>query len=405
MTSTIYQQKIYLVVQGTSCNDIIKMIHKESNETNTNINNISLQSSERFSKLDEIGMKEMFLVRKSPDNQSILGIKDTSTIYPKILTSLDVAAIESAFVLYYNQTENIQISPIPYLTNHSGVSNIRTFDELKEVFESGNTSKYWNKRNLSTNLDSNINSLKTKVPRIDWRLCSNDIQFQEKNIGARLKRVNKKTSKSQFQSFRFSSFQKDILNPLISENISLTPFEQNTELYNQSKGKKLKPIVMIVNFDTVKDFLNEIPKKRYQEGTTKIERGSIWEIEMKITETIQGNRIKYDYLYLNSTKKYPTELNQTDLSFNKASRDYSFRYKNKKYKLFMANETIPMDTLIQYECKFCRYENQMREALKKIYEKKYPNRKINNNVNKNVKRKNITNRANSFENIVKTLVE
>jgi hypothetical protein len=47
----------------------------------------------------------------------------------------------------------------------------------------------------------------------------------------------------------------------------------------------------------------------------------------------------------------------------------------------------------------------MREALKKIYEKKYPNRKINNNVNKNVKRKNITNKANSFENIVKTLVE
>ena len=162
---------------------------------------------------------------------------------------------------------------------------------------------------------------------------------------------------------------------------------------------------MIVNFDTVKNFLNEISNKRYQEGTTRIERGSIWEIEMKIIENIQGNRIKYDYQYLNSTKKYPTELNQTDLSFNKASRDYSFRYKNKKYKLFMANETIPMDTLIQYECKFCRYENQMREALKKIYEKKYPNRKINNNVNKNVKRKNITNRANSFENIVKTLVE
>ena len=91
---TIYQQKIYLVVQGTSCNDIIQFIKNENS-------NVDIEK-ETFPKLDELGVREMFVVRDNTENKKLLGITEPSTIYPKIITSLEVPSIESAYILYYS---------------------------------------------------------------------------------------------------------------------------------------------------------------------------------------------------------------------------------------------------------------------------------------------------------------
>ena len=57
MNSNTYQQMLYLVVQGTNCNDIIRVIHEENGS-----NDVELDSNP---KLDELGVKEMFFSQRS----------------------------------------------------------------------------------------------------------------------------------------------------------------------------------------------------------------------------------------------------------------------------------------------------------------------------------------------------
>jgi hypothetical protein len=225
-----YQQNIYLVVQGTSCNQIIDFIQEHSN--------VEIEK-EKYPKLDELGIREMFVCRDIPDNQSLLGIQDVSKIYPKILTTLDVPAIESAFILYYQIADAVEVIPVPYLSNQSNVRNTRNLDKLKEIFQGGNPKKYWDKREFSSNLTANrfgINSLKSKVPALSWNYTKNRVSYTVQNNRGQPLEYNVSGGLSNYQ---FSSFLEKVLYPMVRENVQNSQFVGETQLSNNSRGMEL----------------------------------------------------------------------------------------------------------------------------------------------------------------------
>ncbi len=393
--SQIYQQNIYLVVQGTSCNNIIDFIEENSN--------VEIEK-ERYPKLDELGIREIFVSRDIPDNQALLGIQDVSKIYPKILTTLDVPAIESAFILYYQVADAIEVIPVPYLSNQSNVRNTRDLDKLKEIFQGGNPKKYWNKREFSSNLTTNrfgINSLKSKVPALSWNLTKNRVSYAVQNNRGQPLEYNVSGGLSNYQ---FSSFLEKILYPMIRENVQNSQFVGETQLSNNTRGMELKPIVLVCNDKTVISFLEKVRSKGYRREKDLIERGSIWKIEMKYEPKMNGNRMSHDFQFIQHEKKFPTAFH-----YNKSANQYMIKYKGKSIPLSLATELLPKKTAISLECKFCKNEGMMKEALKKIYntmQEENPNQINKNESNKNVKKNNkpMLN-VNSFESAMKALTQ
>ncbi len=376
MSSNIYQQKIYLVVQGTSCNDILSSI------------------KEPFPKLDELGVREMFLVRDNSENKRILGIDNPSNIFPKILTSFEVPAIESAYILFYTVSDNVEISPVPYISSKTFLRNEKSFDKLKEMFQGGNYRKYWNKRNLAQNVTTDslgVNSLKSKVPQISWKYSKEKVAF--KSAEGRNYNVNLGSS---LNSSSFSNFKSKILFPTIMENVAGQVFStEQVELSDNSRGISLKPIVMVCNFDTVRNFMNDVKGKHYSSSRDTIERGSVWEIEIKY-EIERGSR-KNEFKFINHSKKFPTELNQEGLTFNKTNESFTFKYKNKTIPMSSGDDHISKKVAVLLDCKFCKKEVEMKEALKAIYNEmenknKNKNKKNSNNNGNNGRVKNVNNK-------------
>jgi hypothetical protein len=393
--SQIYQQNIYLVVQGTSCNNIIDFIEENSN--------VEIEK-ERYPKLDELGIREMFVSRDIPDNQALLGIQDVSKIYPKILTTLDVPAIESAFILYYQVADAIEVIPVPYLSSQSNVRNSRDLDKLKEIFQGGNPKKYWNKREFSSNLTANrfgINSLKSKVPALSWNLTKNRVTYTVQNNRGQPLEMNVSSGLSNYQ---FSSFLEKILYPMIRENVQNSQFIGETQLSNNTRGMELKPLVLVCNDKTVISFLEKVRSKGYRREKDLIERGSIWKIEMKYEPKMNGNRINHDFQFIQHEKKFPTAFH-----YNKSANQYMIKYKGKSIPLSLATELLPKKTAISLECKFCKNEGMMKDALKKIYntmQEENPNQSNKNESNKNVKKNNKPMfNVNSFESAMKALTQ
>lgn len=397
----IFQQKIYLVVQGTNCNDIIQVIQNENYNSDV--------VKEVYPKLDELGVREMFLVRDNQENKNILGIQDPTKIYPKIMTTLDVSSIESAYILYYSVSDQVEVIPVPYLSTTTNVRNTRSMDEVKEIFQGGNAKKYWDRRELSSNLTTNrlgINSLKSKVPTISWKYCKNKIQYEIAGVQNISKNVN--VESSSYATFRFDKFLEKILYPTILENIQRGDVISNVRLSNNTNGRELKPIVLVCNFETVKSFLNEVKSKRYVEGKQRVERGSIWEVEMKVQYDTTLSK-KEMFQCIQYKKRFPTELNASGTMYQKDSDRFMMKYKSRTIPMTIASEKIAVDTVVGLECKFCKNEGKMRESLKRIYEripkeeKKEENKKNEKN-EKNVN-KNKSWSMNSFKDVVSTLIE
>ena len=109
-----------------------------------------------------------------------------------------------------------------------------------------------------------------------------------------------------------------------------------------------------------------------------------------------------------SQKSFQTELNQRGLSFNKSNEIFSYKLRGKTFKMRDGNERHPLSELITIECKFCKQEKMMKEALKKIYERQNPNKKVEN-ILKNAEvqsRKNMTNtNVKSISDAIRTLTE
>jgi hypothetical protein len=71
-----------------------------------------------------------------------------------------------------------------------------------------------------------------------------------------------------------------------------------------------------------------------------------------------------------------------------------------------AGDKHPLSEFITLECKFCKQEKIMKEALKKIYERQNPNKKVENVLqNANIQaRKNMTNtNVKSISDAIRTL--
>ncbi len=379
---------IYLVVQGTNCNDIIRVIHEENNS-----NDIELDQNP---KLDELGVKEMFLVREADNNKKYLG-----DVQKRVLTTMDVPGIESAMVLYFDKSEEIDVTPVPFISRNSYVRDQRSLDKLKELFGSENSKKYWEKREFPGNIGKNAEVLKTKVPPVIWKYASEKIKFKQSNLlGA--KNIEKKISLSSLSSYNFQKFLQDFLFPYLGETLTSSITTKTVSLPNNTEATVLKPILLICNYETARDMMN-MTKKKYRKGEDKIERGSFWEFEIHIKPVMNK---KTGIEFVNYTKKFPTELNQRGLSFNKSSEIFSYKLRGKTYKMRDAGDQHPLSELITLECKFCKQEKMMKEALKKIYERKNPNKKVENILqNANIQaRKNMTNtNVKSISDAIRTL--
>jgi hypothetical protein len=388
MNSNIYQQMIYLVVQGTNCNDIIRVIHEENSS-----NDIELDQNP---KLDELGVKEMFLVREADNNKKYL-----SDVQRRVLTTMDVPGIESAMVLYFDKSDDIDITPVPFISRNSSVRDQRSLDKMKELFGSENSKKYWEKREFPGNIGKNAEVLKTKVPPIIWKYSSEKIKYKQSNVlGA--KNIEKKISLSSMSSYNFQKFLHDFLFPYLGETLSSSITTKTISLPNNTEATVLKPILLICNYETAKDMMN-MTKKKYRKDDDKIERGSLWEFEIHIKPVMNK---KTGIEFINYTKKFPTELNQRGLSFNKSSEFFSYKLRGKTYKMRDAGDKHPLSELITLECKFCKQEKIMKEALKKIYERQNPNKKVENVLqNANIQaRKNMTNtNVKSISDAIRTL--
>ena len=379
---------IYLVVQGTNCNDIIRVIHEENSS-----NDIELDQNP---KLDELGVKEMFLVREADNNKKYL-----SDVQRRVLTTMDVPGIESAMVLYFDKSDDIDITPVPFISRNSSVRDQRSLDKMKELFGSENSKKYWEKREFPGNIGKNAEVLKTKVPPVIWKYSSEKIKYKQSNVlGA--KNIEKKISLSSMSSYNFQKFLHDFLFPYLGETLSSSITTKTISLPNNTEATVLKPILLICNYETAKDMMN-MTKKKYRKDDDKIERGSLWEFEIHIKPVMNK---KTGIEFINYTKKFPTELNQRGLSFNKSSEFFSYKLRGKTYKMRDAGDKHPLSELITLECKFCKQEKIMKEALKKIYERQNPNKKVENVLqNANIQaRKNMTNtNVKSISDAIRTL--
>lgn len=371
MSIQIFQQKIFLVAGGTNCNDIYDSIMESSRQYNVNSNSLE---KEKYPKLDEIGIKESLLIAGNPENKNILGINDISSINPNILSCLELSAIETALILYNSKFENATIYPVPFLSLKSSVHNTISLDKLKELLGGRNNfMKYWNKRNLP----QNMNSLKKKVPKINWRYTSDKISFREHNMTG-FKVVNKLISKSSMSGFSFKKFLDTILYPMIKENMNVPSNNaafSDTTLYNNSMGKILKPVIIVANYDTIRSFLDQVKNKKFSQKEHIIERSSVWEVELKIMKKFEFGRVVYEYEFINHTKRYPTEFVSKNLTMN--NNTFTFKYKNKTYELIPSNKNIPIRQITSLECKSCKEGKKMVSILKEIDGKMNP--KKNNN--------------------------
>lgn len=378
MSIQIYQQKIYLVAEATNCDDIIKTIMEDARKFNVDLEGLE---KEKYPKLDDVGIKETLTIMRNDEVKSILGINKPQNIDEHILTVLESPAIEMGLIMYNEFPKDFTIYPVPFLSSKSGVYNRESLDGLKDSFGGAyNTSKYWERRNLSANIDKYVPTLKTKVPNLNWKLTNEKVSFKEQTRSG-IKNINKTISRGSLGSFMFNKFQEIILFPLIRSKIDSTPNNNlnNTTTYDNINAKELLPIVIIANYDTIRDFINQVKAKKYSAKSHKIERSSVWEIEMKITRKIQSGTLTYTYDYINHQKRYPTEFVSKNLDKN--DEKYKIKLRGKKYELVDIGKRIPIEYVIDMDCKHCKNNKKMINILKQIAKKIRPN----NNKNKNNK--------------------
>lgn len=379
--ATIYKQPIYMIVQGASCNDIVSSIHEE------------------FPKLDELGIREMFVIREMGDIKKKLGIDDATLINPKILTSFDVPAIESAFILYNSVSDQVEVVPVPYLSDKTSIKNENMLGRFKELFEGGNYKKYWHGQEMASNLTTNsigVNSLRTRVPKISWRFTEKKVGFKTPNG----RNVNIEINSSGLRSFQFESFKKKVLFPMIMENI-------------QNESDSLKPIVMVCNYQTVLKMINEVKNRHFKEGVDTIERGSIWKIDMTFEYGMESGSPITRFSFVDRSKVFPSEssIKGTSVSFNKNKREYMIKFKGKSIPMGLANKPVSEKIAVSLECKFCKRESDLKEALKQIYEEMSEENKAKskptsaNQGNQNTKGNLVTSNITSLGSAVKALTK
>jgi hypothetical protein len=363
-SKTLYlkDQKIYFICNGTSTNKVIDSINSYINTKpsffssffSKKTNNIEKVEYEEFPRLENIGIKEASLCKEYIDEK--LEIFNNNIKNKYVYTSLDYNSIETALILF-SDIPNLIIFP---LVSSSDKTNIKTNDKFIDFknkfgnYEKNNNSeftnleKYWNGKKLNNEI-SNIKHNNSIL--INW-------------IYTKSQSINK------LSSYNKENFQKNMENIItekyknsdnISKNIDFNIFVGNDKL-----------ILNILNL------CNNSPKK------INIENTSIWrltidiEFKMNYSNTITSKKI----IYKNYKKIYPTEFEKVnELSKNKNSEKYSFKYGDKKYLLLNNFGNIPLKYLKTMN--FRSNNNKKKEVIKKIIAKTRNDKK--NNKNKAIK--------------------
>lgn len=335
-------QKIYFICKGTETNDVIDSINGELKKTKSSYVEIS---KDNFSKLDEIGIKEMHMCQtNSKINNKLKNIK-------KIYTALDYGSIESASIMLSNLSKGITITPLPYMSNDK-IKDDKQFNIFKKKFgnyttnkkeESTNMEKYWSKKKLNFFLNTSKDSFK-----IDWK------EFYEKNPSSLL-----------YNNHKFY----EILGKICKENID----------ENDNNNDDLNVLFFICNHKLLTDILKKCNKSKYNKKIDIIERSSVWEITVDIEyEYISSQNINTNIIFKKFDKIYPSENNHLSLNYNEYSSLYTYIYNRNKFILFDSNEDIPLQYLKNFS--LSRYSKETQKLIKNIIT---PNNIQSNYINDN----------------------
>lgn len=366
--------KIYFICKGTSTNDIIDSVNNINNSKDiinnskskgffekllnkiTDKNNIKKNiniKKEQFSKLDEIGIKEMLLCQNN--NKKLLNSID------KIYTSLEVNCIESSSILFKDvilpTKSSVRIYPIPHIPDNSMIKDDTDLYNLKKIFGEYTIIKkpiknetlitnYWNNKNINDNFTEikNLNQI------LDW---GNIIDM------------------------------KSLLNKYIYNNFKKIFHIKCAELLlSYSKKEKPKNIAFICNNILLNDILSKFKKIKFCKEKDIIERSSIWEIiiDGKIIYNSGSSIItKKEFIYTRFNKIYPTKKHKNLNNSNDLV--YSYTFNNNKFILFNSLNDISLEYLKKMSFKrFISTNKKMIRDILKKYDKN--NDYIINNKNK-----------------------
>ena len=346
-SKTLYlkDQKIYFICNGTSTNKVIDSINSYIN-TKTSFfssffskktNNIEKVKYEEFPRLENIGIKEASLCKEYIDEN--LEIFNNNIKNKYVYTSLDYNSIETALILF-SDIPNLIIFPLASSSDKTNIKTNDKFIDFKNKFgnyeknnnnEFTNLEKYWNEKKLNNEI-SNIKNNNSIL--INW-------------IYTKSQSINK------LSSYNKENFEKNMENIITKKYKNSDNTTENID-FNIFVGND-KLILNILNL------CNTSPKK------INIENTSIWrltvdiEFKMNYTNTISSKKI----IYKNYKKIYPTEFQKIkELSKNKNSEKYSFKYGDKKYLLLNSFENIPLKYLKTMN--FRSNNKKKKEVIKKI---------------------------------------
>jgi len=380
-------QKIYLICNGTSTNNIIDSINDNIKvkksffntffSKKTNQNNIKKINYEEFPRLDNIGIKECHICKENSKNsdlfKKVLNYKNNNNDdHYYIYTSLEYNSIETAMILF-NNIPNIIIFPLPYMSDKTNIKNKESFDVFKKKFgnyvkinqnEISKLKDYW----LSKDINNNFINIKNNDEMIDWEYTLN-------------------ISKNSLSSYNFLSFKKNVESLLTNKYITVDDI--NTPISNN---------IFVCNNKIISDMLSLFKSIRFNKKKNNIEVTSIWElsvdIEFKfnINNKIISKSIKYAYY----NKIYPTEYNHERLIKNRNSEKYSYNYNDAEFLLFNSNDKIQLKYLKNMT--FRSNNDEKQNIIEKIMIQKNKN-KENNKKKSNKKNNEYT--KNKKTNIIK----
>jgi len=288
---------------------------------------------EQFSKLDEIGIREIHMCSKNSIVNGILNnISGNSFNMDKIFTSLDYTAIESASILLESVVPYIPIIyPLPYISTEK-IKDKEAFRHFKKPFgkdmislqhkkNTTNMHEYWKNKKINESLYN----LKKLSYVIDWN------EFYEKNPSS--------------MTHNYGKFY-DKLKSLCCEKY------KNPLLHNQD----IDTLVFVCDSTLLIDILKKCKHIKYNKKTDIIERSSVWEIDIDLN--INSQHITFNMF----DKIYPTEHNKNKLKYNNSS---TYTYKddnNNSFILFDSLGYMPLKYIKQLYLD--RYSERTKKLIK-----------------------------------------
>jgi len=373
--STLHNQKIYFICGGTSTNNIIQSINKNISK------NISKQEKsfydslfstkkdekkdetipeEEFSKLDELGINEIFNCYNNSKVKDLID-KELHTKEHIIYTSLNCSCIESASLLFYNNDSDIVLFPLPNISNISSIKTKKNFHKFKELL-----GKYLINNN-------NIKSIKEETSMNKyWDM--NMIPINKRKIKGKIDWIHTRVAKnSELSEFKYTNFKN------FFHKEALSKFNKKSDIEDEDNFKNY---IFVCESNLIIDTLKEINDNeyKYNNNIDIIEHSSVWQIHVDLffeydsSHTIKSKKI----IYKRFTKIYPTIHNHHPLN-----KDYEYKYKDNTYKLFNSIDNIDIEYIKKLN--FFRYSDNIRTSIRKFFNINNTKKNNKNNKNKNNK--------------------